>query len=61
MLSNVKPMCSVRVVISTSEKLAQDRVVGFLHAFGLDMPAGKVILQYAYKSLFWIFHLVSSG
>jgi hypothetical protein len=61
LLSNVKAMCSIGVVISTSEKLPQDRVVRLLHTFGLDVPTGKVVLQYAYESLFWIFHLLGSG
>lgn len=62
LFSDIEALCIVRVLISTAEKLAKDRIVSgesisilspltsfriylrFLHAFGLNMPASKIVL-----------------
>lgn len=60
LLSDVEPLRVVRVIVPTAEELAEDGVVGFLNTFGLDVPAGEVVLEDTDEALFGVIAFLGS-
>jgi hypothetical protein len=54
LLSNVEPLGPILVFVPAAEKFAENRVVRLLDTLGLDMPAGKVVLEDTHEALFGI-------
>lgn len=61
LLSDVEAARVVRVVIPATEELAKDGIVRLLHALGLDVPAGEIILENANEALFGIITFLSAA
>jgi hypothetical protein len=61
LLSNIEPPRSIWVLVSTPEELAEDGVVWLLDTFGLNVPAGEVVLENSEEAFFRVFDLLRTG
>jgi hypothetical protein len=61
LLSNIETPRAIWVLVPAPEELAEDGVVRLLYTFGLDVPAGEVVLEDSEEAFFGVFDLLRTG